>query len=163
MEPLSAAVNILTVLQIAGKVVGYLNSVKNAPKERENVIKEISSITGVLFLVKDQADRESTTPSSLRSLSVPKGPLEQYQIALETLASKFSPVGALKKLGRVVTWPFDKGEINSILQSLERLKSYFILALQSDHLYEPPENANFLDFAAKSSSKRSIQDNKISH
>lgn len=138
MEPFSAAVNILTVLQLACKVVRYLNSVKDAPKERENVFREISSITGVLFLVKDQAERDSTPSSSLRSLSVPKGPLEQFHTTLETLASKFSPVGTLKKLGRVFTWPFDKGEITNILQSLERLKTYFILALQSDHLYGPP-------------------------
>lgn len=139
-EALGTAASIIAVLNLAGTVVKYLTSVHNAPKERENVFREISSITSVLFLVQGHSERgcndeESTLSSSARSLGTPGGPLEQFKAALETLAYKFSPRGVVKRVGRVLLWPFEKGEIAELLLSLERLKTRFLLALQSDNLY----------------------------
>jgi hypothetical protein len=104
MDGLSTAASIVAVLQLAGTVPNCLNSVRNAPKEREKVFGEISSITGVLFLMQTQAERAQQDQegagmlsTAVRSLSTPGGPLEQFKAALKTLASKFSPVGAVKK------------------------------------------------------------------
>ncbi|KAK4109709.1 hypothetical protein N656DRAFT_316279 [Canariomyces notabilis] len=142
MDGLSTAASIVAVLQLAGTVLNCLNSVRNAPKELEKVFGEISSITGALFLMQTQAERAQQDQegagmlfTAVRSLSTPGGPLEQFKAALKTLASKFSPVGAVKKLSRTLAWPFEKSEIAELLLSLERLKSYFMLALQSDSLY----------------------------
>lgn len=137
MDPLSAAASIIAVLQLAGTVAQYLNSVSNAPKERDAVFKEVSSMIGVLFLVKDIAERTQTEHAlsgSVRSLAVPGGHLEQFQKTLERLASRLSPGGTLKRIGRALHWPFAKDEISGILDSMERLRAHFMLALQADHL-----------------------------
>ena len=144
MDPLSASASIIAVLQLAGKVAQYLNSIHNAPKERDAVFKEISSIVGVLFLMKDTVDRtqkEIPSTGSVSSLAVPGGLLEQFQKTLERLAAKLSPASTtLKRIGRVLHWPFAKDEISGILDSIERTKTRFLLALQADHFDLSLEN-----------------------
>ena len=70
----------------------------------------------------------------MKSLNVPTGPLEQFKIALEHLASKLAPVDGLRKVGKALAWPFQKTEIQDILNMIERQKSLFNLALQNDHM-----------------------------
>ena len=137
MDPLSASASIIAVLQLSGTVAQYLNSVHNAPKERDAMFREISSIVGVLFLMKHTVERTKGEPSlgSVRSLAAPGGLLEQFQKILERLASKLSPASTtLKKIGRVLHWPFAKDEIVGMLDSIERIKTRFLVALQADHL-----------------------------
>jgi hypothetical protein len=63
----------------------------------------------------------------MRTITAPNGPLEQFKISLERLASK---------AGKALVWPFQKGEVNDVLVAIERQKSCFILAQQNDHMYE---------------------------
>ena len=137
MDPLSVAASIIAILQLGGTVAQYLNSIQNAPKERDAILKEISSIIGVLFLMKctvEQA-KEERSLGSMQSLAAPGGLLEQFQKILERLASKFSPPGTTRnKIGRVLRWPFAKDEIVGLLDSIERIKTHFMVALQAGHL-----------------------------
>ena len=138
MDPLSVSASIIAVLQLGGTVAQYLNSIHNAPKERDAMLREISSIVGVLFLMKHTVERtkEESSVGSVRSLAAPGGLLEQFQKTLERLASKLSPAGTtLKKIGRVLHWPFSKAEIAGTLDSIERIKTRFLVALQADHLH----------------------------
>lgn len=137
MEPLSAAASIIAIIQLAGTVTQYLGTVKGAPKERQKILNELSSITGMLFLLQDQADEaehDDSWNATLRSMSTPNGPLEQFKTALETLATKLAPVSGLRKLGKPLIWPFQEKEIKEILNTIERLKGLFNLARQNDHM-----------------------------
>lgn len=137
MEPLSAAASIIAVIQLAGTVTQYLCTIKGAPKDRQKILNELSSITGMLFLLQDQADEAGNDDSwnaTLRSLGTPDGPLEQFKTALETLATKLAPVGGLRKLGKPLMWPFQEKEIKDILNTIERLKGLINLARQNDHM-----------------------------
>jgi hypothetical protein len=59
------------------------------------------------------------------------GPLHQFKQALELLASKLAPNGRFK---HTMAWSFDKAEITTTLNAIERHKSYFNLALQDHHM-----------------------------
>ncbi len=136
MDPLSFSASITTLVQLAGTVIRYLSNVRDGPKELQRIRIEVSSVLGILFLLQEQSDQvkqgDSFT-STLRSLDVPNGPLEQFRIALECIASKIAPVKGWEKLGKTLKWPFEKEEIQTTLNTIERQKALFSLALQHDH------------------------------
>ena len=86
----------------------------------------------------DQADIDPASLSSVRSLSGPNGPVDQFRRLLEQLSSRLAPGKGKKKglseLGRSLAWPLKKEEIKAILGAPERQKSLFHLALQNDNL-----------------------------
>jgi hypothetical protein len=93
----------------------------------------VSSISGLLYSLRDLAALEETWSGTVKALAVPNGPLEQFQSTLEQLIEKLLPVVRLKKVGKTMTWPFRKGEIKDILCKIERQKMLFALALQNDN------------------------------
>ncbi|KAI9845534.1 MAG: hypothetical protein M1838_001702 [Thelocarpon superellum] len=136
-DPLSISGGIVAVLQLAGTVMQYLNDVARASEERDQILLEISHINHILPVLKDLAERPQWGESwstTIGYLNLPKGPLEQFNSALQRLASKLEPVRGLKRVERSLAWPFQKGEIRDILQALERQKTLFHLALQNDHI-----------------------------
>lgn len=137
-DPLSISASIVAILQLTGTVVQYLNDVNGASEDRQRILTEISSTSGVLFLLKDLAERagwEDCWSVTIKSLNVPGGPLEKFKTMLQLLALKLKPVEGVKKVGKALIWPFQKGEINEILNTMERQKTLFNLALQNDHMY----------------------------
>lgn len=138
MDGLSAAASIIAVIQISGTVTEYLGKVKGAAKDRQRLLTEISNITGMLFIFKDQAEEaehDDSWNTTLRSLNMPNGPLKQFQTALEALASKLVPADGWKKFSKPLMWPFQEKEIKDILGTIERQKALFNLARQNDHMY----------------------------
>jgi hypothetical protein len=137
-DPLSISASIIAILQLTGTVVQYLNDAKGASEDRQRILAEISSISGVLFLLKDLAERaqwEEGWSMTIKSLNLPGGPLEKFKMMLQKLTSKLKPAEGVKKVGKALIWPFQKGEINEILSTMERQKTFFNLALQNDHMY----------------------------
>jgi hypothetical protein len=136
-DPLSVSASIVAVLQLTGTVVQYLNDVKEAPKDRQRILSELSVASGILYLLRDLAERPQYGDAwsvTIRSLNVPNGPLDQFKLALELLTSKLAPVNGLKKMRKALAWPFQKAEIQSVISMIERQKSIFNLALQNDHM-----------------------------
>ena len=136
-DPLSISASIIAVLQLSGTVIQYLNNVKGASEDRQRLLNEVTSISGLLYFLKDRATQSQYGGSwsmTLASLNTPKGPLEQFKSALERLTLKLAPVEGWRKAGKALTWPFQKEEIKEILSTIERHKSLFNLALQNDHM-----------------------------
>jgi hypothetical protein len=136
-DPLSISASIIAVLQLSGTVIGYLNDVKGASEDRHRLLNEVTSISGLLYFLKDRAAQSQYGDSwsmTLASLNTPKGPLEQFKSALERLTLKLAPVEGWRKAGKALAWPFQKEEIKEILGAIERHKSLFNLALQNDHM-----------------------------
>ena len=137
MDPLSVSASIVALLQFSSKIIGYLSDVKGAPKELQKLRLEVCSVLPMLSILQDQADQAQQGESwsaTLRTLTDPQGPLEQFQNSLERLESKLAPVKGLKKAGKAIVWPFEKVEIQDILITIERQKSLFHLARQNDHI-----------------------------
>lgn len=137
MDPLSVTASIIAVLQLLGKVLGYLNDVKDASKDRTQCALEMLNFCSLLYKLRDYV--ETGDPSQLwytaiAPLAAPNGPLDQFKQALEVLQTKMTDGGRLKKVGEALMWKFKKEEIDSILDRIERLKTLVEIALQMDHL-----------------------------
>lgn len=136
MDPVSFTASIIAILQLSSKVLGYLNDVKNASKDREQCAIEASNLYCLLinlrFRLEDGGIDESWY-TAVRALGVENGPLDQYKQALEQLQMKITG-GRVKKVGDALVWKFNKQEITSILARMERLKTLVQVALQMDHL-----------------------------
>jgi hypothetical protein len=136
-DPLSISASIIAVLQLSGTVIEYLNDVKGASEDRYRLLNEVTSISGLLYFLKDRATQSQYGDSwsmTLASLNTPQGPLEQFKSALERLALKLAPVEGWMRVGKALAWPFRKEEIKEIFSAIERHKSLFNLALQNDHM-----------------------------
>lgn len=94
-DPLSISSSIVAILQLAGTVVAYLNDVRGASEDRQQLLVEVSSVSGFLYLLKDLTERtqwNDTSLGTMSSLSVRNGPLDQFKAALQELATKLVPM-----------------------------------------------------------------------
>ncbi|KAF1935174.1 hypothetical protein EJ02DRAFT_416166, partial [Clathrospora elynae] len=136
MDPLSIAASIIAVLQLSAKVLAYLNDVKDASKERAKCAVEASNLHSLLLNLRFRLEEGiANTPwyTAIRALAVDNGPLDQFKQALETLQTRMTDGGRLKKASEALMWKFKKEEIAGILDRIERLKSLVEIALQMDH------------------------------
>jgi len=139
-DPVSISALIIAVLQASATVIRFLSDIKDVRTERERLLNEIVFTQGLLYSLKDKAANQKDTASlkSLASLGIQNGPLDQFKTALERLGKKLRPVHSeLGKFGKSLIWPFQKDEVKDILSTIERQKSFFLLALQNSHLYVP--------------------------
>jgi hypothetical protein len=137
MDGLSAAASIISVLQLTGVVIGYLNDVKDAPKECQQCTIEASNIQNLLINLRyrlEQGQPDHPWFIAVRALNIENGPLDQYKHALEQLQSKVKIQDGVQKVKGRLLWKFRKEEVASILARMERLKSLVNIALEMDHL-----------------------------
>jgi FtsZ-binding cell division protein ZapB len=139
MDPLSLTVSIAALIGTTMKVLGYINDVKTASKERAKLASEATNLLALLtsmrYKVEEVEQEKNTWYDSIRSLlGGTNGPLDQFRSILEELAEKLAPATSLKKFGRTLIWTLDKKECIDILDKVERLKTLIGLALQEDHL-----------------------------
>ena len=137
MDPLSATASIIAVLQLSAEVLTYLNNVKNASKDHAQCTIEATNLHNLLTNLRFRLEEGGASQSwytTVRTLAVENGPLDQFKQALETLQTKMTDGGRLKQAGRALMWKFQKKEIASILARMERLKTLTEIALQMDSL-----------------------------
>jgi hypothetical protein len=137
MDGLSDVASIIAVLQLTGAVIGYLNDVKDAPKECQQCTIEASNIQNLLINLRyrlEQGQAGDPWFTAVRSLNIENGPLNQYKQALEQLRSRVEIQDGVQKVKRRLLWKFSKEEVASILARMERLNSLVNIALEMDHL-----------------------------
>jgi len=151
MDPLSVIASIVAILQATGCVVQYISDIKDFRQERISLRNEISSASWPLHMLHDRivqeqkrldADGDEADGSWLSSvlmLGTAGGPLEQFKSVLDKLEREIAPPGrkggkTMQTLGKMLTWPFQKDDIERYLRMIERQKSMFYLALQNDNL-----------------------------
>jgi hypothetical protein len=137
MDPLSATASIIAILQLSGKVLSYLNDVKDASQGRAQCAIEVANLHGLLFQLRfriEGIDSKETSYIAIQALTVEKGPLDQFKEALEMLEANMTGRGRLLKAGRALLWKFKKEEIACILDRMERLKTSIGVVLALEHL-----------------------------
>jgi hypothetical protein len=137
MDGLSDVASIIAVLQLTGAVIGYLNDVKDAPKECQQCTIEASNIQNLLINLRyrlEQGQAGDPWFTAVRALSIENGPLDQYKQALEQLRSRVEIQDGVQKVKRRLLWKFIKAEVAGILARMERLKTLVSIALEMDHL-----------------------------
>jgi hypothetical protein len=140
MDPVTAvglAASIVQLIDTTIKVIGYLNDVKDAPKDRATLARESTSLltlfTDLRYWVEETTETDPWF-TNIRSLGVKGGPLDLFKEAMEGLVTKLKPEAGIKKFGRALIWTLDKNDISNILSKIERLKTLISLTLQKDHL-----------------------------
>jgi hypothetical protein len=129
--------DIAAVLHLGWTVVGYLNDVKGASENCSRILTEATNAIGLLYILSglvDKAGSEETWLDATRSLGVPSGPLEQFKLALERLATRLGPAAGLSKGSKKLVWPFKEKEVLDILNTIERQKTLFMIAIHNDHM-----------------------------
>lgn len=137
MDPLSISASVAALLALTGTVVQHLKALKGTSKGSRKILLEVRSVSGLLYQLKeilDNAEDDELSFRTLKSLSAPEGPLEQFKASLEILALKLKPVAGWRKARKALAWPFRKEEIEDILRSIERQKTLFGLALENDQM-----------------------------
>jgi hypothetical protein len=137
MDGLSDVASIIAALQLTGAVIGYLNDVKDAPKECQQCTIEASNIQNLLINLRyrlEQGQASDLWFTAVRALNIENGPLDQYKQALEQLRSRVEIQDGVQKVKRRLLWRFSKEEVASILARMERLNSLVNIALEMDHL-----------------------------
>ena len=110
-DPLNVVTNITAIVQLGESVVGYISDVRDAPKERNRILIEISSANSLLFALKgliSKAESGDIWLPIIQSLDVPNGPLAQLRSALERLAVHLEC--------STLRWPFQKKEVEEIFE-----------------------------------------------
>jgi hypothetical protein len=134
------ASSIASLVDLAVKVAGYVIAVKGAPDEQKRLRDEIGSACFLLQRLGSLVTEDSPCAEfmeTMRTLTLPDGALEQFRTCLEKISKKIknsSSTNKFKVVGSAVFWPFKKAEVFELIATLERLKSIFNLALQSDHM-----------------------------
>ena len=137
MDPLSLTASIVAVLQMTGKLLSYLNDVRNTTKDQAQLAVEASNIYGLLTSLRfrvEQSNAHDPWFSAVHKLSMENGPLDQAKEALERLVSKVEPSQGIQRLGRQLMWNFDKSEMRDIVHKIERIKTLVNIALTDDLL-----------------------------
>jgi hypothetical protein len=134
MDPFGS---IQAVVQLTASVMGYLKAMQDAPRDRVNFMIEVSVLNSLLVVLQNrvqQAKDENAWFASVRTLVIRNGPLDRLKSCLERVVSKLAPVHGFQKIGKQITWKFDKTEIQDILSEIERIKTLVSLALANDLL-----------------------------
>ncbi|KFY22155.1 hypothetical protein V493_06811 [Pseudogymnoascus sp. VKM F-4281 (FW-2241)] len=136
-EGLALTASIVAILQLSGAVVNVLATAYAGTEDRNEIMAELSSITGVLFHLKDLVERsqsDGSWPVRMVSLASLPSQIAYFQSVLDGLYLKVKPVAGLRAIDKFLRWPFQKKQSQDILAALGRQKSDFLLCLGMDHL-----------------------------
>ena len=139
MDPVTIVSLTATVVQLidaTSKVIRYINDVKNAPKERGKLAREVTSLLPLFTDLRYRIDESNATDPwfhGLRSLDGKGSPLEDFQNAMEEITTKLRPKKNVRKLAQIFAWTLEKKDVEGLLARIERLKSLVGLALQKDN------------------------------
>ncbi len=138
-EALGIASSITALIEASTAVIGYLKAVKDAPKERETLLKELSDLKDWLSKVLPLTPTVSLPRltladdpwlATMQKLSAPFARLTEL---LNELQKELEPASSGMKLKRLL-WKFDKESVEDALKEIERIKSLMIVAVQRDHV-----------------------------
>ncbi|MCJ1403803.1 hypothetical protein MMC11_007026 [Xylographa trunciseda] len=143
MDGLSAAANVIAVIQISGQVASlcrtYYLEVKDARREIQRLRKEVTALEDVLTKVAELADDPTTHEVQvLKLVNQTEGPVQQCQAFLTDLVTtlkKGQGSDTMKRFGlRALKWPFSSNEVKACLETIARHKATFTLALALDDI-----------------------------
>ncbi|KAJ7576491.1 ankyrin repeat-containing domain protein [Mycena floridula] len=135
MEAVGVASSIIALAEAASTIYKYVKDIKDGPRDRAELQSSIAALPGLLTGLKAQFD--SLTPNDSWSTEMPKlaARFDQLRKILQKVEKKFDL--AASRTGKVIQmlkWPLDKSDVTDLLQQVERVKSFIMLAIQNDHL-----------------------------
>ncbi|KAI9754954.1 MAG: hypothetical protein M4579_004490 [Chaenotheca gracillima] len=135
MDPLSITASVAAVIQLTQTISllcqRYYLDVKDARKDIQCVIDQLTSLSDVLTNLEDLVDSPSGARLAVSQLlNGTSGPLHQCYSELDKLRQKLDASGGKwTSLKRSVSWPFEKKQVADVVAVIERHKSNLGLAL----------------------------------
>ncbi|KAI4181646.1 MAG: hypothetical protein LQ348_004987 [Seirophora lacunosa] len=136
MDPVSAVASVVALVGVTLKTVKYVNDMKDASKERQDLSKETADLLPMLTGLRNMIEnprRSETSFNGVKGLVSADGPLDRLREALEQLNKKVKAKRGIKKYARVLVWPLEKEECKEVLGKIERVKSLISLALEGEN------------------------------
>jgi hypothetical protein len=134
-ELLNVISSLAATLQLMETVVEFLNNSKDASKDCGKLLKEISGVKSLLLDLKDPAGKAKSGVALLLAfseLAAPHGPLPEFKLMLERLATHLEPAVGSKKNQKVLARPFRREKLRDIFRSIDQLRTVCLLGLQKD-------------------------------
>jgi phage gpG-like protein len=135
MEVTDLAASIGQISQLILKAAEYLDDVKDAPKDRKRLFKEVKSLAALLTGLRNRIEFASSGEPSfrgLRWLGMENGHLDQLKRLMIELTTQLQPTSAMKALGKRPVWTLTKDKTDEVLTTMDRLKASLILSLPKD-------------------------------
>lgn len=138
MDGVSAAASVVALVEISLKVlsltVEYSAKVKTAKEDIARFRIELEAFIKVLQNLQELArSPEATKLVALKALAKS---IRQCELDLESLQKKLEPSKGRKAMSRygvrALKWPFESSELHNFMGTLERYKSTFSTALNTD-------------------------------
>jgi Cdc6-like AAA superfamily ATPase len=126
---MDTAASIIAIVQLAEKVIKYVNSVKGAKDDRGRLRDQVRACSMILLQLQDaaeDADDGEAWSNTIAALSVP---LARLHRALEMAAVKLHQKDDLKEK---LKWPFNEKEVQKLIDAIEGEKSLLLLALENN-------------------------------
>lgn len=130
MDVVSATASIWALVEATGKFLKYLNGVKTASKQKQELEKELSILYSFLCTstsLKYHFSDSETWNSAIGRLGVTYGPFAEYASTLAELHKKVASKMSLQ-------WSFLKDDVKEMLERMERLKGAISLVLHIGQL-----------------------------
>ncbi|KAK0432044.1 hypothetical protein EV421DRAFT_1911347 [Armillaria borealis] len=134
MEAVGLASAIVSLVELAHITVKYLKDVKEAPKERDELSKELSNLAIYLMAVNQLTQTAAAGDPWLATVQRLSDPFVQLGVLLNDLKKKLEPASdGMGKMKQRLLWKFSKESVEDALKKIERIKSLVIIAVQHDH------------------------------
>ena len=145
MDGLSAAASIIAVVQISEEVVSrssrYYKAVKNAKSDIDSLLKELSGLKTVIERV--QQLLKGPNGARLWTSQPLHDGLEGCSLKLQELEKKLKEKlnpgmdgKIMSRIGfRALKWPFEREEVDSIIQTIKQYRDMLYDSLNVDRTY----------------------------
>ncbi|KAJ7088352.1 hypothetical protein C8R44DRAFT_751918 [Mycena epipterygia] len=114
--------SVLQLLDTVSKARDYIHDFRNAPKDQQDLLLEITHLRPLLQQVDKRIQGDSSAWAD--ALQEFKGPLTRLNTVMGQLTENLTPDGILKAAGRRLAWPLcGKKDVEEGLRTIERLKT----------------------------------------
>ncbi|KAJ7577718.1 hypothetical protein C8J56DRAFT_1031374 [Mycena floridula] len=138
MEAVGFASSVVALTEAVCTIFKYIKDVKDGPSNRAELQRSLAALPGLLMSLNDQFDSSAPNDAwstETRKLAAADGPFDQLRAILQKVGKKLdlaaNPVG---KVIQKLKWPLDKAEVTDLLQQIERVKTFVMLAIHNDHV-----------------------------
>ena len=128
-------VSIFVLRSIFKAVIEFIYDGNDASKEKNDLLQETIATQPVLSQLKCRVN-DKQCQATIAVLNMPQGPFDLFMIILKSLEAKLKPPSSKWSKGtKSLTWPFTKGEVDTFLSRLQRIKELLDFALQNEHMF----------------------------
>ncbi|KAK0432022.1 hypothetical protein EV421DRAFT_1851169 [Armillaria borealis] len=134
-DALGIASSIISLIDVSKTIVEYLKDVKEAPKERDELNRELSNLAIYLDTVHRLTQTAAADDPWLQTVQRLSGPFAQLDELLKSVKTKLEPApdGPMGRMRQRLLWKFSKESAEDSLKKIERIKSLVLVAVQHDH------------------------------